>query len=339
MSFKTVQPGDPAWLKDAFSHLGLAEIPGVEHNQVILDMFAEVGFPEVDADETSWCAAFANWVAKRAGLPVTGKLTARSFLDWGEDDSADPKRGDFVVIKRGTEGWQGHVFLWLGEDGDHVWGIGGNQGKVGAVTVSPFKKASVVGIRRPPPLGSVATPAAPPVGEPREVYPASLVKAIQEALWAKGYTAVGLADGEYGTDTGGAISAFQIDHKLPLTGKPSPELLASILEAAPKQVSEVRAGASPAEVRETVPEIKKTWWAQVVALWGMVASAIGGVFSFVTGNVQQARDQVAPLLDMLGDIPPWAYIAAVAGGLLFLWLQTRSASKAQVAAFKSGARR
>lgn len=334
MSFKTAQPGDPAWLKDAFTHLGLAEIPGVDHNPAILEMFAEVGFPEVTADETSWCAAFANWVAKRAGLPVTGKLTARSFLGWGSDATNHPARGDFVVIKRGSEGWQGHVFLWLGEDAVNVWGIGGNQGKVGAVTVSRFTKASVLSIRRPPGASvEIEAPAAP------KAFAEPIVRAVQQALWDKGYKAVGMVDGIYGRDTRAAIVAFELDHHLPPVGEPTADILGMILAAASKPISETRAEATPAQVREAVPEAKATWWAQLGALWGMIVAAVSGIFSFVTGNVQAVRDQVRPLLDLLGDVPVWAYIAAVAGGLLFLWLRTRSASHQQVAAFRSGERR
>ncbi len=325
MSFKTVQPGDPAWLKDAFSHLGLAEIPGVEHNQAILDMFADVGFPEVTADETSWCAAFANWVAQRAGLPVTGKLTARSFLDWGSDATAEPRRGDFVVIKRGSESWQGHVFLWLGDDGEHVWGIGGNQGKVGAVTVAKFARSGVLGIRRP----SLAA----------EAYPEPLVRAVQQALWDRGYKQVGMVDGDYGRDTRGAIVAFELDHALPPTGRPTHEILARILAAAAKPVSELRAEAAPADVREAVPEMKATWQAQLLALWGMIVSLVSGAIAFIAENVAEARGLLRPVLEAFGDVPVWLYVLLLGGGLLVLWLRTRAATLGQVAAFRSGERR
>jgi len=326
MSFKTVQPGDPAWLKDAFTHLGLAEIPGRDHNQAILDMFAEVGFPEVKADETSWCAAFANWVAKRAGLPVTGALTARSFLAWGTDASAHPARGDFVVVKRGSESWQGHVFLWLGEDETHVWGLGGNQGKVGTVTVARFAKGGVLGIRRP-----VATATAS--------YPEPLVHAVQQALWDKGYKQVGMVDGDYGRDTRGAIVAFELDQGLELVGKPTHEVLARILAAAPKPVSDIRAEATEAEVREAVPEAKATWQTKIVAFWGFVASAVTGAFGWLSENVAGARQLAQPLLDVLSDVPPWLYVAVVAIGLAAVWWRARAADHGTVAAFRSGERR
>lgn len=325
MSFKTVQPGDPAWLKDAFSHLGLAEIPGVDHNPLILEMFAEVGFPDVDADETSWCAAFANWLAQRAGMPTTGALTARSFLSWGSDATAAPRRGDFVVIKRGSESWQGHVFLWLGDDGDRIWGIGGNQGKIGAVTVTSFARSSLLGIRRPP----VAA----------EAYPEPLVRAVQQALWDRGYKQVGMIDGDYGRDTRGAIVAFELDHDLPPVGKPTHEILARILAAPPKPVSELRAEADPADVRDAVPEMKATWQAQLLALWGMIVSLVSGAIAFIAENVSEARGLLRPVLEAFGDVPVWLYVLLLGGGLLVLWLRTRAATQGQVAAFRSGERR
>jgi uncharacterized protein (TIGR02594 family) len=325
MSFKTAQPGDPAWLKDAFSHLGLAEIPGVDHNPLILEMFAEVGFPGVDADETSWCAAFANWLAQRAGMPTTGALTARSFLNWGSDATAAPRRGDFVVIKRGSESWQGHVFLWLGDDGDRIWGIGGNQGKIGAVTVTSFARSTLLGIRRPP----VAA----------EAYHEPLVRAVQQALWDRGYKQVGMIDGDYGRDTRGAIVAFELDHDLPPVGKPTHEILARILAAAPKPVSELRAEADPADVRDAVPEMKATWQAQLLALWGMIVSLVSGAIAFIAENVSEARGLLRPVLEAFGDVPVWLYVLLLGGCLLVLWLRTRAATQGQVAAFRSGERR
>lgn len=326
MSLKTAQPGDPAWLKDAFSHLGLAEIPGVDHNPLIIEMAAAVGAGQVVDDETSWCAIFANWLGQRAGFPVTKAPTlARSFLDWGSDATNDPQRGDFVVIKRGTEKWQGHVFLWLGDDGDRIWGIGGNQGKVGAVTVASFAKSSLLGIRRPP----IAA----------EAYPEPLVRAVQTALWERGYKQVGIIDGDYGRDTRGAIVAFELDHSLPPTGKPTHEILARILAAAAKPVSEIRAEASPAEVREAVPELKATWQAQLLALWGMIVSLVSGAIAFVAENVAEARGLLRPVLEVFGDVPVWLYVLLLGGGLLVLWLRTRAATQGQAAAFRSGARR
>lgn len=335
MSFKTVQPGDPPWLKDAFAHLGLAEIPGREHNAAILAMFAEVGFPEVDADETSWCAAFGNWVAQRAGLPTTGKLTARSFLAWGSDAAGRPRRGDYVVIARGSQSWQGHVFLWLAEEGGYVWGIGGNQGKVGAVSVARFARSKVLGIRRPPAAVAPVPKARPEFPD----YPQPLVRAVQQALRDRGYVAVGRVDGDYGPDTRGAILAFEADHGRLLTGVPTGTLLEAILSVAPKTVAPERSAAPAEAVRAELPEVKAAWQAKLLALWGAILSGCSWLLAFVGENFDGARQLVQPALNLFGDVPAWAYAGLIAGGLLVLWWRSRAAEQRQLAAYRSGARR
>jgi peptidoglycan hydrolase-like protein with peptidoglycan-binding domain len=166
-----------------------------------------------------------------------------------------------------------------------------------------------------------------------------LVRAVQQALWDKGYTQVGMVDGKYGRDTRAAIAAFELDNGLDPDGKPTHEILARILAAAPKPVSAARAEATPADVRVAVPEARATWQAQLGAFWGMVVSFVGAAMAFVVQNLEAARDLVQPALNVLGDVPVWAYAGLVGGGLLFLWWRTRSAGHAQVAAFRAGERR
>lgn len=67
----------------------------------------------------------------------------------------------------------------------------------------------------PPPRAAVVPP--PPPRDP-------LVHDVQVSLTKLGY-APGLVDGQYGRRTRQAISAYQHDNELPVTGKPSPALL------------------------------------------------------------------------------------------------------------------
>jgi len=116
-------------------------------NPKINEYFADVGFKSM-TDETAWCAAFAGSMLKRAKLPHTGKLTARSYLDWGkpvELDKAEP--GDVVVLWRGSpDGWQGHVGFYVRKDGKTIYLLGGNQSN--QVNVSGYKEDRVLGVRR-----------------------------------------------------------------------------------------------------------------------------------------------------------------------------------------------
>lgn len=338
MSFKTLQAGDPPVLKHAFALLDLREIAGPEHNPDIVKLFVEAGHPEVRDDDTSWCAAFANAMIGRAGGKGTGMLTARSFLSWGESVTK-PRRGDIVVIQRGNSNWQGHVFFWLASDGDYVWGIGGNQGKFGAVTVSRFPKSKILGIRRAP---AAAVTDAPPVPLPRPDlpnYPEALVEAVQQALRDRGYPQVGQVDGQYGPDTRGAILAFEADHGLPLVGEPTGDILAAILAAPVKAPAPERSSATPAEVRDKVPEVKASWQSKVAAFWGMICTFIVTAAGFVADNIAEVKTRVQPVLDVLGDVPWWGYAVIFLVGFWFIWQRTRKSELAAVAAFQSGERR
>jgi uncharacterized protein (TIGR02594 family) len=331
VSYKTLQPGDPPVLRQAFACLDLREIAGPEHNPDIVKLFVEAGHPEVRDDETSWCAAFANAMLKRAGIAGTGQLNARSFLSWGKRTDR-PRRGDVVVIKRGTSNWQGHVFFWLGEDAQYVYGIGGNQGKFGAVTVSKFAKAKLLGIRRAVQAGAEA-PAPEPARSP------DLVEAVQRALREHGYPQVGQVDGQFGPDTRGAILAFEADNGLELRGEATAEILAAILAAPVKPPAPERSAATPAEVREKAPEVKATWQSKLAAFWGMICTGIATAIGFVSENIGEVKERVQPVLDVFGDVPWWAYGLLFVVGFWLVWQRIKASEQGQIDAFRSGDRR
>ena len=115
-----------------------------------LSEFFKAANQNVDPKITAWCAAFVNSVLATNGLPDTGKLNARSFLDYGSNTS-DPKPGDIVVLKRGKNSDEGHVGFFMGftpTGGINV--LGGNQDGSKAVNVNEFKAEDVLGFRRPP---------------------------------------------------------------------------------------------------------------------------------------------------------------------------------------------
>jgi uncharacterized protein (TIGR02594 family) len=141
-----VQPGDPAWLREAFKCLGMKEVPGKGNNPEVVRLYREAGHPEVKSDDVAWCAAFVGAMLARAGEPHTSSLAARSYLDWGKA-TTNPKRGDIVVFTRGS-GWQGHVAFYLGESAGRVWVLGGNQGD--KVSVTSYARSSVLGFRKKP---------------------------------------------------------------------------------------------------------------------------------------------------------------------------------------------
>ena len=133
----------------ARQHLGLKEWPGARHNPEIIEMFDQSGHAWVQDDETPWCAAFVGAVLGQAGLRGTGKLNARSYLDWGEEiPLSQAQEGDIVVFWRGEpDGWQGHVGFYAGIAADGaIKVLGGNQGN--AVSIADYPRGRLLSVRR-----------------------------------------------------------------------------------------------------------------------------------------------------------------------------------------------
>lgn len=134
-------------LIEAFKMYGVTEIPGAKDNPKVLALFDELGFDgSALKDETSWCAAFANTILKRAGKPYQKKLNARSFLDLG-DQVFTPIPGDIVVLWRESrKSWKGHVGFYINESENYIYILGGNQGN--QVKISAYPKYRLLQYRR-----------------------------------------------------------------------------------------------------------------------------------------------------------------------------------------------
>lgn len=137
-------------MKTAYE-LAEAEIGTVEwkngDNPKVVAYFRDAGHAWVKDDETAWCAAFVGAMLKRAGMEGTGKLTARSYLEWGVPvELADAREGDVLVFKRGTSAWQGHVTFFVRRAGTHIECLGGNQSD--QVKVSRYPLVDLLGVRR-----------------------------------------------------------------------------------------------------------------------------------------------------------------------------------------------
>lgn len=95
---------------------------------------------------TPWCAAFVNGVLGASGVEGTGKLNARSFLNFGMPTDR-PNKGDVVVLSRGDpNGWEGHVGFFQGFDSrGRVQVLAGNQSN--GVNVQSFDPGRILGYR------------------------------------------------------------------------------------------------------------------------------------------------------------------------------------------------
>lgn len=133
-------------INKAFEYYGLKEIVGKEHEPLIIKFFDFIGHSWIDDDETPWCATFVNYCLKMAGEAMTGKLNARSFLDYGEEVK-QPKFGDIVVLWRGDRnGWQGHVGFFVKQDDKGIYVLGGNQSN--EVNITIYKNERLLSYRR-----------------------------------------------------------------------------------------------------------------------------------------------------------------------------------------------
>lgn len=124
---------------------GVKEVPGAIHSKRVLEYHATTTL-KATSDEVSWCSSFVNWCVEQAGLKGTGSAAARSWLKWGTPVEA-PELGDILIFSRGSNPAAGHVGFYAGENEWQYKVLGGNQGD--QVKVSQYKKADLLGIRRP----------------------------------------------------------------------------------------------------------------------------------------------------------------------------------------------
>ena len=137
--------------------LGLKEVDGATSNPMILAML-QLDASWVTDDETPWCSAMMNFCCWLADAWRSRSLAARSWLLAPNSiPLAEATVGDIIILSRGT-GKQpdasviqapGHVGFYMGlsEDGSSVMVLGGNQGNT--VSIAPFPKTRVLGVRRP----------------------------------------------------------------------------------------------------------------------------------------------------------------------------------------------
>ena len=134
----------------ARTQLGVAEIPGKDSNQVILNYAKELGVDWYKNDDTAWCALFAGWVVKRAGYKPSGSLLAKSYLKWGKAATeADIPSGNVIAIfHRGKPGAPtGHVGFVTRATDKSLYILGGNQSN--KVNEALFSKATLLALRKP----------------------------------------------------------------------------------------------------------------------------------------------------------------------------------------------
>ncbi len=134
------------WLPIAFAEFGTHEVPGAQHNPRIVEYLMSTDlaqkYPSLP-DETDWCAAFVNWCIEKVRLPSMNSALVNPWRSWGAASPLPPKRGA-VTTFLWDDGWA-HVSFLLGEIGNYVVCLGGNQSD--AVWISVYHKKYVTSYR------------------------------------------------------------------------------------------------------------------------------------------------------------------------------------------------
>lgn len=314
----------------AEEHLGLKEFPGAKHNPQILEMFDKAGQGWVQDDETAWCAAFVASVLSSVGLPHTGRLDARSYLDWGvKVEMQQARAGDVVVLWRGTkDGWQGHVGFLVSFSGSDVVLRGGNQGN--QVSDAAFPVNRILGIRRHDGVSQVDGKR--PIL--RKGDNGVFVLEMQTQLAAHRYF-LGDKDGKFGSRTLGAVVAFQADHALKADGVVGEKTWDVLLgDPASRILRDKTEGDLRAKEEPTIQAADR----------GQLASAVTGALvgvPVIITQVEAAMDAAVTVrgtMDrMMGMGVPVLIVTALLLGGLVIWYQFGRVKAARVEDAQTGA--
>lgn len=131
--------------------VGVSEIKGPKHAERILKMHSYTKLNAHD-DETAWCAAAVCAWLEESGVKSPRSARALDFEKWGIQ-LVRPSLGCILVFKRITalgdpkKVIAGHVGLYVGEDANCYWVLGGNQSD--SVTYARFAKNDLISARMP----------------------------------------------------------------------------------------------------------------------------------------------------------------------------------------------
>ena len=188
-----------------------------------------------------------------------------------------------------------------------------------------------------------APPANPPAiaePSPAPITDEKTVRRVQEQLRALGYVEVGTPDGKIGRYTKGAIAAYRIAKGLPPGDAIDDTLILALAkDDTPAEVSPERANADAARVQAVAPEARPTWCAKI---WSGIAGFVaflGTIMQGVLSQFETAKGYLAPVQEMLADVPPWAWCAIAAGIAFYIWRASATAEAAITEAVQTGARR
>jgi uncharacterized protein (TIGR02594 family) len=311
-----------AILAVAGSYLGLEEWPGARHNPEIMAMFGAVGHDWVKDDETPWCAAFVGAVLAQLGLPHTGKLNARSYLEWGVPVPIEEARpGDIVVLERGgRNAATGHVAALVERAGNRVLLRGGNQGN--AVTDAWYAAERILGVRRySAELAQLGRPTL------REGMRGAAVRDLQEELRRLGHFA-GRTDGIFGPRTLAAVLAFQAQEGVATDGIVGPITWRRMADAEPMPERDIDADELRARGSRTIKDADLT---EIVAS----GTAVVAVAREAAGVLEEGRGVLGTITALVTE--QWPALLLIGVALALVLALTGRIKAARVSDARSGA--
>lgn len=144
---------EPRWLVEARKYIGLTEVPGSKHNNVILGWLAQLKAWWRD-DETPWCGTFVAHCMREAGFELPQHwMRAKAWATWGANlRSTRVAPGAILVFSRDGGG---HVGFYVGEDASFYSVLGGNQrNEVNIMRISKVRCIAIRWPRNEPVIGS-----------------------------------------------------------------------------------------------------------------------------------------------------------------------------------------
>ena len=134
-------------LLEMLGNYGLKEVAGKNSDPTILVMLQEMGYDSsADDSEIAWCSAALNYFCKKLGYERSGGLDARSWLKMPVK-VLQPQIGDVAILWRvSPTDWRGHVGLFITQDLNNVWLLGGNQAN--SLNIAPYKRDQILGYRK-----------------------------------------------------------------------------------------------------------------------------------------------------------------------------------------------
>lgn len=163
------------------------------------------------------------------------------------------------------------------------------------------------------------------------------LRAVQTMLRDKGYASVGIPDGDWGDNTENALEDFQRVMGLPVTGRYDAGTAAALPTAPPRPVSATREAVTSKDLRQAgAGAVIGAWRAKMVGGVAAVGSGALGLAEGVLGKLGAAGDMLSTVRELLSDVPGWAWALMVCAVAAVIYLQSRRAEHAAVAAVRRG---